>query len=78
MAHSTVYLYRADPSTLKAIKRWAADELRSSNSQIEYLLREALRLENRLPDTRAARAEDAVTADTRDSHHAESDPVAVN
>ncbi len=32
-----------------ALARWAADELRSTNAQIEYLLRKALHVEGRLP-----------------------------
>lgn len=35
-------LLRLDPSVHDALARWAADELRSTNSQIEFLLRRAL------------------------------------
>jgi hypothetical protein len=35
-------LLRIDPDTHEALQRWASDELRSVNAQIEYLLREAL------------------------------------
>jgi hypothetical protein len=34
---------------LDAVQRWADDELRSVNAQIEYVLREALRKSGRLP-----------------------------
>jgi len=34
---------------LDAVQRWADDDLRSVNAQIEYLLREALRKNGRLP-----------------------------
>ena len=37
------FLLRADPLLWKEIERWAADELRSVNGQIEFLLREAVR-----------------------------------
>jgi hypothetical protein len=37
------FLLRADPSLWKEIEGWAADELRSVNGQIEFLLREAVR-----------------------------------
>lgn len=37
------FLLRIDPALWAAIERWAADELRSANGQIEFLLREALR-----------------------------------
>jgi hypothetical protein len=36
------FLIRVQPETLKAIERLAAAELRSTNAQIEFLLREAL------------------------------------
>jgi len=37
------FLLRADPLLWKDIERWAADELRSVNGQIEFILREAVR-----------------------------------
>ena len=37
------FLLRADPLLWKDIESWAADELRSVNGQIEFLLREAVR-----------------------------------
>jgi hypothetical protein len=42
-------LLRLDPAVHDALARWAAAELRSTNAQIEFLLREALRAEGRLP-----------------------------
>ena len=36
------FLLRVDPAVLEAIQRWANDDLRSLNGQIEFLLREAL------------------------------------
>ncbi len=43
-------LLRLDPVVHDALARWAADELRSTNSQIEFLLRRALSEAGRLPD----------------------------
>jgi hypothetical protein len=37
------FLLRLDPATFEAIERWAAEDLRSVNGQIEYLLVQALR-----------------------------------
>lgn len=37
------FLIRIDEEVLDAVKRWADDDLRSLNGQIEYLLRRALR-----------------------------------
>ncbi|MFF0130905.1 hypothetical protein [Streptomyces mirabilis] len=42
-------LLRLDPLVHEALARWAADELRSANAQIEYLLRRALAEAGRLP-----------------------------
>ncbi|MCQ4044060.1 hypothetical protein ACFOSC_02590 [Streptantibioticus rubrisoli] len=44
-------LLRLDPAVHDAIARWAADDLRSTNAQIEYLLRRALSEAGRLPGT---------------------------
>nr|WP_220481018.1 Arc family DNA binding domain-containing protein [Lysobacter penaei] len=40
---------RINADVLEAAQRWADDELRSLNAQIEYVLRDALRKSNRLP-----------------------------
>jgi hypothetical protein len=42
-------LLRLDPAVHDAISRWAGDELRSTNAQIEFLLRRALANAGRLP-----------------------------
>ncbi|GAA1824711.1 hypothetical protein GCM10009682_51090 [Luedemannella flava] len=42
-------LLRLDPAVHDALARWAADEFRSTNAQIEYLLRRALADAGRLP-----------------------------
>ncbi|KES03874.1 hypothetical protein BU52_28280 [Streptomyces toyocaensis] len=42
-------LLRLDPSVYEALARWANDELRSANAQIEFLLRRALAEAGRLP-----------------------------
>lgn len=43
MAERKPFLLRLDPATYAAMQRWADDELRSLNAQIEYVLRRALR-----------------------------------
>jgi hypothetical protein len=43
-------LLRLDPSVHDALARWAAAEMRSTNAQIEFLLRRALSDSGRLPD----------------------------
>ncbi|MCZ7458293.1 hypothetical protein O7595_11655 [Streptomyces sp. WMMC940] len=42
-------LLRLDPAVYEALARWASDELRSANAQIEFLLRRALSESGRLP-----------------------------
>jgi hypothetical protein len=42
-------LLRLDPAVHDALARWASDELRSTNAQIEFLLRRALSEAGRMP-----------------------------
>ena len=42
-------LLRLDPAVHDSLARWAGDELRSTNAQIEYLLRRALAEAGRMP-----------------------------
>ncbi|WP_443065862.1 hypothetical protein [Streptomyces sp. NBC_00503] len=46
-------LLRLDPQVHDALARWAGEELRSANAQIEFLLRRALSEAGRLPGTAA-------------------------
>jgi len=43
------FLLRIDSTVLEAVQRWANDDLRSLNAQIEFVLRDALRRIGRLP-----------------------------
>ncbi|HLG53962.1 MAG TPA: hypothetical protein VI485_01440 [Vicinamibacterales bacterium] len=49
MAERKPFLLRIDSSVLEGVQRWANDDLRSLNAQIEYLLRDALRRAGRAP-----------------------------
>ena len=51
MADRKTFLLRVDPELHEALQRWANDELRSLNAQIEFLLRRALQDERRLKPT---------------------------
>ena len=42
MAERKPFLLRLDPELLEQLQKWAADDLRSLNAQIEFLLRRAL------------------------------------
>jgi hypothetical protein len=48
MASRKPFLLRLDPETFDALQRWAADDLRSMNGQVEFLLRRALTDSGRL------------------------------
>jgi hypothetical protein len=50
MAERKSILLRLDPAVHDALVRWAGDELRSTNAQIEFLLRRALGDAGRLPN----------------------------
>lgn len=55
MAEKKAYPLRINAEVLAAVQRWADEELRSANAQIEYVLREALRKAGRLPAARTNR-----------------------
>ena len=46
----TSFLLRINPRILNALRRWANDDLRSVNAQLEFVLREAVREAGRLKD----------------------------
>lgn len=49
MAERKTYLLRIAPEIFAALQRWAADDLRSLNGQIEFVLRRGLEEAGRLP-----------------------------
>jgi hypothetical protein len=49
MAERVPFLLRLDPELLAALRRWANDDLRSLNAEIEFLLRRSLQSAGRLP-----------------------------
>lgn len=57
MSEKKPFVLRIDPEKLKALEKWGADEFRSTNGQIEYILDQALRksgrLKNRTENTKA-------------------------
>ena len=62
MAERKQFLLRIDPQLWAELEEWAADELRSVNGQIEYVLREAVRkrkgLQEKGPDDERSPAGD--------------------
>jgi hypothetical protein len=43
MAARKQFLLRVDPALWKELEKWAADELRSANAQVEWILRDAVK-----------------------------------
>ena len=43
------FILRVDSDTMDAIEKWAADEFRSTNGQLQWIITEALRKARRLP-----------------------------
>jgi hypothetical protein len=56
MAQRKSFLLRLPPELMDDLNRWAKDELRSLNAQIEYVLRDALRKSGRTSKDAAAPA----------------------
>lgn len=50
MAEKKVFALRVNEELLKAVERWAADDFRSVNGQLEWLIHKALKEARRLPD----------------------------
>ena len=48
MSKKKAFALRLNPEILEALEKWAADDFRSINSQIEWVLYQALRKEGRL------------------------------
>lgn len=48
------FILRVDSDTMDAIEKWAADEFRSTNGQLQWIITEALRKARRLPQKKHA------------------------
>jgi hypothetical protein len=49
MAAKKPFALRLDEKMMKAVEKWAEDEFRSTNGQLEWIIREALKKSERLP-----------------------------
>lgn len=58
------FLLRVDPKVYGAMEKWAADELRSVNAQMEYVLAEALKRAGRFP--KRSEQDDAAANDSEE------------
>lgn len=57
------FVLRVDAETMEAIEKWAADEFRSTNGQLQWIIAEALRKNGRLKKTRKT------TTNTKNEEH---------
>jgi hypothetical protein len=58
MSQKKSFVLRLDPEKLKAIEKWAADEFRSTNGQLEWIITKALKESGRLKKTDALNDEE--------------------
>ena len=49
MSKKKPFVLRLDPETLKAVEKWAGDEFRSMNGQLEWIISKALKENRRIP-----------------------------
>ena len=63
MAARKSFLLRIDPQILEAVRRWADEDLRSVNGQVEFLLRRALSDAGRLPKRRSTEDDESSPRD---------------
>ena len=52
------FILRVDSDTMNAIEAWAADEFRSTNGQLQWIITEALRKAGRLPKKKVEKTDD--------------------
>lgn len=59
MAKKKPFALRIDPDLLDAVEKWAADEFRSTNGQLEWIIFNALKKNRRYPAKRQVETPDA-------------------
>mgnify|MGYP000950752893 CR=1 FL=1 len=52
MSKKKVFALRVDPEVMKSIEKWASDEFRSANGQIEFIIHKALKEAKRTPNNK--------------------------
>jgi hypothetical protein len=78
MPESKRFLLRLDPRLFDALRRWADDDLRSINAQIEYLLTDQARRAGRLPKPPVRRPPPEMPADDADELLADADATEIS
>ena len=67
MAEKKKFLLRIDGNVYAALEKWAADDLRSINAQIEFLLTDSLKKNNRVLKTSSESASSGSTNNTSET-----------
>ncbi len=67
MAEKKKFLLRIDGNVHAALEKWAADELRSINAQIEYLLTDALKKSGRVSVNSSGSSEEQSTSQSENN-----------
>ncbi|MBR6181963.1 MAG: DNA-binding protein [Prevotella sp.] len=57
-SQTKTFILRVDSETMSALEAWAADEFRSTNGQLQWIITEALRKSGRLPKKRTTKTEE--------------------
>jgi len=58
MTTKKAFALRLDEKMMKAVEKWAADEFRSTNGQLEWIIKEALLKSSRLPKSNTTESSD--------------------
>lgn len=56
------FVLRVDAATMDALERWAEDEFRSINGQLQWIIADALRRSGRLKKPKVAKTDDEITS----------------
>ena len=62
------FILRVDSDTMDAIEEWAADEFRSTNGQLQWIITEALRKARRLPKKKKAETDNQKGGDSNETN----------
>ena len=62
------FILRVDADTMSAIEKWAADEFRSTNGQLQWIITEALRKARRLPKQQSKNKDKAKTTNDENEY----------
>ena len=62
------FILRVDADTMSAIEKWAADEFRSTNGQLQWIITETLRKARRLPKQQPKNKDKAKTTNDENEY----------